>query len=181
MYSSFTGHMTQKSRAKASKSRSPEPQTADKPVTRVEDVQEAYIKHKNQWVLPYSYWLKPPADFVSRLVNSIDESAKLLTELRDFNKDDWVVRYPHFNEESSTSAPITPPATPAKRPSSLRRSMTFMDDPQNGTDVVVNVERGRDSNDRYPWLRFKTLRRMRMTKKAMPGYFLQRTIWTSMY
>ncbi|KAH8114781.1 hypothetical protein DFH11DRAFT_1593448 [Phellopilus nigrolimitatus] len=80
-----------------------------------EDVQEAFIDHKN------------------RLVHAIDGTKSILTDLREFNKSSWVVRYPHFREKESTPLPSP---LPSKRPSSVRRSMTFMDDPQNQTEVV---------------------------------------------
>ncbi|KAI5116883.1 hypothetical protein M0805_000399 [Coniferiporia weirii] len=78
-----------------------------------EDVQEAFISNKN------------------RLAHAIDQTKSILTDLREFNKDLWVVRYPHFDEAPSSSP------SPAKRPSSFRRSMTFLDDPQNETEVFL--------------------------------------------
>ncbi|KAF5362850.1 hypothetical protein D9758_007061 [Tetrapyrgos nigripes] len=77
---------------------------------KVEDVQEAYIEQKD------------------KLIDAIDSTKSILNNIRIFNRDEWVVRYPQFNE------PTRPETT--KRPSG-RRSLTFVDDPQNETEVVL--------------------------------------------
>ncbi|KAL0960906.1 hypothetical protein HGRIS_005915 [Hohenbuehelia grisea] len=92
---------------------------------RPEDVQEAYIEQKD------------------RLVNAIDATKSILGDIRSFNKDEWVVRYPQLREqpvqaeatttETSDAAPPSP-----KRRRSLRRSMTFADDPTSETEVVLS-------------------------------------------
>lgn len=87
---------------------------------KVEDVQEAYIDHKD------------------RLVNAIDSTKSILNDLRVFNKDDWVVRYPQLQDKQQQ--PEEEVAEP-KRRKSLRRSMTFADDPTSQTEVVVGSQR----------------------------------------
>ncbi|TRM56926.1 hypothetical protein BD626DRAFT_465621 [Schizophyllum amplum] len=77
---------------------------------RVEDVQEAYVEQKD------------------RLVHAIDSTTSVLDEIRKFNKEEWVIRYPQLA------------AQPAEEGSSRkipRRSLSFVDDPLNETDVVV--------------------------------------------
>ncbi|KAF9265295.1 transmembrane GTPase fzo1 [Marasmius fiardii PR-910] len=80
---------------------------------KVEDVQEAYIEHKD------------------RLVNALDSTKSVLNKVRKFNKEEWVVRYPRWRESASAQ-----PEDPARR-RSMRRSMSFADDPTFETEVVV--------------------------------------------
>jgi mitofusin len=89
---------------------------ADKQL-RVEDVQEAYIEQKDC------------------LVNALDSTKGILGDLRAFNKEDWVVRYPHLHDQE------VPEATPSARRTSLRRSLTFADDPSTQTPVVLHPQR----------------------------------------
>ncbi|KZP26345.1 hypothetical protein FIBSPDRAFT_1040888 [Athelia psychrophila] len=86
---------------------------------KVEDVQEAYIDHKD------------------RLVNAIDSTKSILNDLRVFNKDDWVVRYPQLQDKQQLAEDATQP----KRRRALRRSLTFADDPSLETDVIVGAQR----------------------------------------
>jgi mitofusin len=51
------------------------------------------------------------------------------SEIRSFNKDDWVVRYPQLKEEPSAS------------PDALRRSLSFADDPTNKLPVRLGLTR----------------------------------------
>ncbi|KAL0574189.1 mitofusin [Marasmius crinis-equi] len=81
---------------------------------KAEDVQEAYVEQKD------------------RLVNGLDSTKSILNEIRTFNKEEWVIRYPQLKETASVHA-----AEPPNRRRSLRRSMTFADDPANETEVVV--------------------------------------------
>ena len=55
-------------------------------------------------------------------MNAIDTTKTILSDLREFNKDSWVVRYPQLQPSSNGS---------------LRRSMSFVDDPTSITDVIV--------------------------------------------
>ncbi|TDL19740.1 hypothetical protein BD410DRAFT_773683 [Rickenella mellea] len=64
------------------------------------------------------------------LVHAIDSTKSILTGIRDFNKEDWVVRYPHFRDSSQEQLETT------KRPGYQRRSMSFADDPRTETEVV---------------------------------------------
>ncbi|KAF8889215.1 hypothetical protein CPB85DRAFT_1333897 [Mucidula mucida] len=82
---------------------------------KVEDVQEAYLEHKD------------------RLVNAIDETKSILDNIRTFNKDEWVVRYPQLRENDA--------AAPEKTRRGMRRSLSFADDPTTETDVLVSTER----------------------------------------
>lgn len=55
---------------------------------RVEDVQETYIENKD------------------RLVNAIDQTKSILDEIRTFNKNEWVVRYPELKEQVASVPPV---------------------------------------------------------------------------
>ncbi|THU97592.1 transmembrane GTPase fzo1 [Dendrothele bispora CBS 962.96] len=77
---------------------------------KVEDVQEAYVEQKD------------------RLVNAIDSTKSILENIRVFNRDEWVVRYPQFKQP-----------TLEKRPSG-RRSLSFADDPLSETEVVLKQD-----------------------------------------
>ncbi|KAJ7155566.1 P-loop containing nucleoside triphosphate hydrolase protein [Mycena crocata] len=79
-----------------------------RPVAKADDVQDAYNQHKD------------------RLVDAIDSTKSILSDLRVFNKDDWVVRYPQLHE--STDGP-------------LRRSLSFADDPTAHTPVRLGLTR----------------------------------------
>ncbi|KAJ3790175.1 transmembrane GTPase fzo1 [Lentinula aff. detonsa] len=81
---------------------------------KVEDVQEAYVEQKD------------------RLVNAIDATKSIMLDLQTFNKDQWIIRYPQYKEAIETVSPTTAP-----RRKSLRRSLTFVDDPVTETEVVV--------------------------------------------
>ncbi|KAF7309680.1 Transmembrane GTPase [Mycena indigotica] len=89
-----------------------------RPVAKAEDVQDAYNQHKD------------------RLVNAIDSTKSILSDIRSFNKDDWVVRYPQLKEEPSTTAPNTP-----------LRSLSFADDPSNVTPVRLGPTRSLSYSD----------------------------------
>ncbi|KAI0629816.1 hypothetical protein C8Q77DRAFT_1201214 [Trametes polyzona] len=79
-----------------------------------EGVQEAYVEHKN-----------------SRLLQALDATKSILGDLRKFNKDNWVVRYPQLREQ---------PAEPSSssRRKSMRRSLSFPDDPSFEAEVIVS-------------------------------------------
>jgi mitofusin 2 len=63
------------------------------------------------------------------LVTAITSTQSILDDLRMFNKEDWVFRYPQLSEQIST---------PRK---SMRRSLTFADEPTMQTDVVMSAEK----------------------------------------
>ncbi|CCM00997.1 uncharacterized protein FIBRA_03045 [Fibroporia radiculosa] len=83
-----------------------------------EDVQEAYIEHKD------------------RLLNAIDTAKIILGDLRKFNKESWVVRYPQLQEQPEEAEPSKP-----RKPKGMRRSLSFPDDPTFQAEVVVNPAR----------------------------------------
>jgi len=69
-------------------------------------------------------------------IHAIDSTKAVLSDLRVFNKGDWVVRYPQLHEQ-----PQEPPSTTLQRPSSLRRSLSFADDPSSQTEVTAGSQR----------------------------------------
>ncbi|KAI5989117.1 hypothetical protein EDD15DRAFT_2286715 [Pisolithus albus] len=81
---------------------------------KVEDVQEAYVEDKD------------------RLLAGLDTTQRLLGDVRDFNKSEWVVRYPTLRETD----PIPETSTSKKPRRSIRRSLSFADDPGSQTDVI---------------------------------------------
>ncbi|KAG6900643.1 hypothetical protein C0993_006747 [Termitomyces sp. T159_Od127] len=85
---------------------------------RAEDVQEAYMVHRD------------------RLVGAIDSTKSILNDIRRFNKEEWVVRYPQLKEHSAEAA-SDEPAPSLKRRRGIRRSLSFADDPSSQTDVVL--------------------------------------------
>lgn len=68
-----------------------------------------------------------------RLVQAIDSTIGILNDLRTFNKDSWIMRYPQFNDPKKQGET----STSHSRPSVERRTMSFADDPQRETDVVL--------------------------------------------
>ncbi|KAF9468687.1 transmembrane GTPase fzo1 [Collybia nuda] len=86
---------------------------------KVEDVQEAYMEHKD------------------RLVGAIDSTKGILADIRKFNKDEWVVRYPQLREQT-TQEPEEVVSPSPKRRKGIRRSLSFADDPSSETEVVLS-------------------------------------------
>ncbi|KAL4080793.1 hypothetical protein J3A83DRAFT_4084326 [Scleroderma citrinum] len=84
---------------------------------KVEDVQEAYIEQKD------------------RLLAALNASQRILGSLRDFNKNEWVVRYPTLQDHSANDLSSKKPRR------SIRRSLSFADEPDNQTDVVYTPNR----------------------------------------
>ncbi|KAI1786854.1 hypothetical protein LXA43DRAFT_1098803 [Ganoderma leucocontextum] len=80
-----------------------------------EGVQEAYLEHKD------------------RLLKALDSTKSILGELRKFNKDDWVVRYPQLQEQ-----PVTAESSTSLKRKGARRSLSFPDDPSFQADVIVS-------------------------------------------
>ena len=70
---------------------------------------------------------------MDRLLKALDSTKSILGELRKFNKDDWVVRYPQLQEQPATAESSTSP----KR-KGARRSLSFPDDPSFQADVIVS-------------------------------------------
>lgn len=63
------------------------------------------------------------------LVSAIDSTKTVLNDIRAFNKHEWVVRYPQLREQESV---------PSTKRESLRRSLSFADDPTSETDIVIS-------------------------------------------
>lgn len=84
---------------------------------KVEDVQEAYTEKKDN------------------LLSALDSTKSVLCDLRVFNKDSWVVRYPQLGEQTHSFNSTT------SRPKAFRRSLSFADDPNSQTDVVLSSGR----------------------------------------
>ncbi|KAG6919617.1 hypothetical protein DXG01_003481 [Tephrocybe rancida] len=89
---------------------------------KAEDVQEAYMEQKE------------------RLVGAIDSTKSVLSDIRTFNKEEWVVRYPQLKEHPVEASQEDPTSSP-KRRRGIRRSLSFADDPTTQTDVVITEPR----------------------------------------
>ncbi|KAF8073521.1 transmembrane GTPase fzo1 [Lyophyllum atratum] len=89
---------------------------------KAEDVQEAYMEHKD------------------RLVGAINSTKSILSEIRTFNKNEWVVRYPQLREQPEEATKEASVASP-KRRKGIRRSLSFADDPTTQTEVVLSEPR----------------------------------------
>ncbi|KAG8214684.1 P-loop containing nucleoside triphosphate hydrolase protein [Butyriboletus roseoflavus] len=87
---------------------------------KVEDVQEVYVEQKEN------------------LLGAIDATQAILAGLREFNKNDWVVRYPTLQAQPN-DASVAP--SKAKLRCSIRRSLTFADDPSCQTEIVYTPSR----------------------------------------
>ena len=68
-----------------------------------------------------------------RVLSAIDTTKSLLGDLRSFNNEHWVIRYPLFEDQSKPSE--------VRRPTS-RRSLSIADDSSFRTDIVVSPIRG---------------------------------------
>ncbi|KAF5309357.1 hypothetical protein D9611_014018 [Ephemerocybe angulata] len=99
-----------------------------------DDVEEAYIESKD------------------RLVNAIDATKSILNSIRNFNKDDWVVRYPQLKEptpelevaasaEADEPSELTPAASTPNPRKQQRRSLSFADDPSFEAEVVIGTSK----------------------------------------
>ena len=83
------------------------------------------------------------ADWIfRRLISALESTTTILNDLQQFNKNEWVVRYPYLREEPQSinldkTAESAPVDEPVKR-KSMRRSLslTFADDPASSTEVV---------------------------------------------
>ncbi len=69
----------------------------------------------------------------------------MLSEIRTFNKDEWVVRYPELRSqkvEEAAEESSTPSQASSSRPgNSARRSLSFADDPKFQADVLIGGPR----------------------------------------
>ena len=73
--------------------------------------------------------MKFETETLDSLVHGLDETKTILSDLQDFNKKSWVVRYPTFRDQ-----PLSP--SPSQKKKHIRRSMTFVDDPKTETEVM---------------------------------------------
>ncbi|WVQ75431.1 hypothetical protein IAR50_005056 [Cryptococcus sp. DSM 104548] len=67
-----------------------------------------------------------------KLAKAIDSSVYLLADLKNFNGEQWTVRYPHLKASEPDQA-----GSPS-RPGMSRRTLTFADEPSQATDVVLS-------------------------------------------
>lgn len=91
------------------------PHTAESPPLKSGDVQEAYVEQKD------------------RLVTAITSTQSILSDLRTFNKEEWVVRYPQLSEQISEQAPT--------QRNSMRRSLSFADEPATQTNILMSADK----------------------------------------
>ncbi|KAG6812503.1 hypothetical protein H0H92_002502 [Tricholoma furcatifolium] len=89
---------------------------------KAEDVQEAYMEQKD------------------RLVGALDSTKSILCDIRTFNKEEWVVRYPQLQAHPE-DGPQEESVPSPKRRKGLRRSLSFADDPSVKTNVVITQPR----------------------------------------
>ena len=70
------------------------------------------------------------------MLKALDSTKSILGDLRKFNKDDWVVRYPQLQEQ-----PVDSEETASPKRKGARRSLSFPDDPSFQADVIVSPAR----------------------------------------
>lgn len=68
-----------------------------------------------------------------RLSTAIDAAKYLVADVKNFNHDEWKVRYPHFSSSGSNNG------TSSRRPAN-RRTLTFADEPSSSVEVVVSSQ-----------------------------------------
>lgn len=106
---------------------------------KVEDVQEAYVEQKEKYAVfsPFNQYISLIYNRFS-LLGAIGATKGILAGLQEFNKNDWVVRYPTLQERPN-DASVTPSNT--KLRCSIRRSLSFADDPSSQTEIVYTPSR----------------------------------------
>ncbi|EIW66868.1 hypothetical protein TREMEDRAFT_45398 [Tremella mesenterica DSM 1558] len=67
-----------------------------------------------------------------KLDNAIKSSEYLVADVRNFNANQWAIRYPHLRTVDEAGPPLP------HRPGMARRTLTFADEPAEVTDVVLN-------------------------------------------
>ncbi|KAI0345634.1 hypothetical protein BDW22DRAFT_1405551 [Trametopsis cervina] len=96
----------------------------DKPHMRAEEVQDTFLQQRNS------------------LLDAIHCTMTLLHDLRRFNKEDWTVRYPQLSRHQVDEPESElPSGSKVARRKSVRRSLSFADDPSFQADVVVTPGR----------------------------------------
>jgi len=81
---------------------------------------------------------RPPLTVHGRLVTAIDSTKSVLNEIRTFNKDEWIVRYPQLREHKEETERAE---SSSSRPAAARRSLSFADDPTFEANVVIDAPR----------------------------------------
>lgn len=71
-------------------------------------------------------------------MTAIDSTKLVLNEIRTFNKDEWVVRYPQLREHKEETEQAE---SSSSRPAAARRSLSFADDPTFEANVVIDAPR----------------------------------------
>ncbi|BEI83948.1 hypothetical protein CcaverHIS002_0405520 [Cutaneotrichosporon cavernicola] len=71
-----------------------------------------------------------------KLSDAIDATKYLVADIKNFNHEQWKIRYPHFAQVP------TVPGRKAARPGLGRRTLTFADEPAKETEVVVTSQQG---------------------------------------
>ncbi|ORY26265.1 hypothetical protein BCR39DRAFT_262274 [Naematelia encephala] len=69
----------------------------------------------------------------NRLDRGLESAAYLLGHLKNFNTQEWSIRYPHLRTPESDQH-----ASTSARPAMARRTLTFADEPLSETGVVLN-------------------------------------------
>ncbi|KAI0076755.1 hypothetical protein K474DRAFT_1662629 [Panus rudis PR-1116 ss-1] len=100
------------------------PQAGEEKHMKAEDVQGAYVEQKD------------------RLLGAIDATKALLNDLRLFNQENWVIRYPQLREQpTEADKSDEAEASRASCRKSMRRSLSFADDPTFQAEVLVTPAR----------------------------------------
>ena len=108
---------------------------------KVEDVQEAYIVGKNRCMF-FVFCSAVHSDHSYSLISAINSTRTVLNDIRAFNKDEWVVRYPQLREKDEEPSKPDPSFSLHRS----RHTLSFADDPSRETEVVI------ESNNTRPIL-----------------------------
>lgn len=73
------------------------------------------------------------------LLAAIDSTKSVLNDIRAFNRDEWVIRYPQLREKDEESSSTE---TLCAQPKFLRHALSFVDDPTRETDVHLDGSKG---------------------------------------
>lgn len=102
---------------------------------KVEDIEEAYIESKKRFVALSTLFSRLHSGGFFSLLSAIDSTQVMLSDIRAFNRDEWVVRYPQFRDKDGE------PSSEMGLSSSKNRaclSLSFADDPTHEKDVVID-------------------------------------------
>ena len=73
------------------------------------------------------------------LLAAIDSTKSVLNDIRAFNRDEWVIRYPQLREKDEE---LSSTQTLCDQPKFLRHALSFVDDPTRETDVHLDGSKG---------------------------------------